>query len=56
MSRRARLFSALCRKASRSARKADARGIGMTLQWMGVAGDIMDVLTFATVRRFRRER
>lgn len=56
MSRRARLFSALCRKASRAARKGDARGIGMTLEWMDVAGDIMDVLTFASVRRFRRER
>ena len=56
MSRRARLFSALCRKASRAARKGDASGIGMTLQWMDVAGDIMDVLTLASVRRFRRER
>ena len=56
MSRRARLFSALCRKASRAARKGDARGLGMTLQWMNCAGDIMDVLTFASVRRFRRGR
>lgn len=56
MSRRSRLFAALCRKASRAARRGDARGIGMTLQWMNVAGDIMDVMAFATVRRFRRGR
>lgn len=56
MSRRNRLSRALARKAARIARKGDARGVGMSLGWMDVAGNIMDVLTFASVRRFRRGR